>query len=104
MLYIICRRSINVFKDFIMSERETLGSRLGFIMLSVGCAVGLGNVWRFPYITGHYGGGMFVLLYLLFLVLLGFPLLIDNSFFIEINIRKGVHYCVALKKLRYNTS
>lgn len=76
MLYIICRRSINVFKDFIMSERETLGSRLGFIMLSVGCAVGLGNVWRFPYITGHYGGGMFVLLYLLFLVLLGFPLLI----------------------------
>ena len=59
-----------------MSERETLGSRLGFIMLSVGCAVGLGNVWRFPYITGHYGGGMFVLLYLVFLVLLGFPLLI----------------------------
>ena len=59
-----------------MSERETLSSRLGFIMLSVGCAVGLGNVWRFPYITGKYGGGMFVLLYLLFLVLIGFPLLV----------------------------
>lgn len=59
-----------------MSERETLSSRLGFIMLSVGCAVGLGNVWRFPYITGQYGGGMFVLLYLIFLVLLGFPLLV----------------------------
>jgi NSS family neurotransmitter:Na+ symporter len=44
-------------------------------MLSVGCAVGLGNVWRFPYVAGKYGGGMFVLLYLLFLVLLGFPIL-----------------------------
>ena len=61
-----------------MSERETLSSRLGFIMLSVGCAVGLGNVWRFPYITGKYGGGMFVLLYLLFLVLMGFPLLVGE--------------------------
>ena len=59
-----------------MSERERLSSRLGFIMLSVGCAVGLGNVWRFPYIAGKYGGGMFVLLYLVFLVLLGFPLLV----------------------------
>ncbi len=58
-----------------MSNRESLGSRLGFIMLSVGCAVGLGNVWRFPYVAGKYGGGMFVLLYLLFLVLLGFPIL-----------------------------
>ena len=61
-----------------MPERETLSSRLGFIMLSVGCAVGLGNVWRFPYITGKYGGGMFVLLYLIFLVLLGFPLLVGE--------------------------
>jgi NSS family neurotransmitter:Na+ symporter len=62
-----------------MSERETLSSRLGFIMLSVGCAVGLGNVWRFPYITGKYDGGMFVLLYLIFLVLLGFPLLVRTK-------------------------
>ena len=59
-----------------MQERETLSSRLGFLMLSVGCAVGLGNVWRFPYITGKYGGGMFVLLYLFFLALMGFPLLV----------------------------
>ena len=51
---------------------------MGFIMLSVGCAVGLGNVWRFPYVTGKYGGGMFVLLYLFFLVLLGFPLLVGE--------------------------
>ena len=58
-----------------MEERETLSSRMGFLLLSVGCAVGLGNVWRFPYVTGKYGGGMFVLLYLLFLLLLGFPLL-----------------------------
>ena len=60
---------------YFMSSRESLASRLGFIMLSVGCAVGLGNVWRFPYVAGKYGGGMFVLLYLIFLVLLGFPIL-----------------------------
>ena len=46
-----------------MKKRESLGSRLGFIMLSVGCAGGLGNVWRFPYVAGAYGGGIFVLLY-----------------------------------------
>ena len=59
-----------------MKERESLATRLGFIMLSVGCAVGLGNVWRFPYVTGKYGGGMFVLLYLIFLMLFGFPVLV----------------------------
>ena len=58
-----------------MNKRESLGSRLGFILLSVGCAVGLGNVWRFPFVAGKYGGGMFVLLYLIFLALLGFPIL-----------------------------
>lgn len=51
-----------------MKEREQLGSRLGFILISAGCAVGMGNVWRFPYITGQYGGGAFVLLYLISLV------------------------------------
>lgn len=61
--------------DHLVKPRETLASRLGFLMLSVGCAVGLGNVWRFPYICGKYGGGWFVLLYLLFLVILGFPIL-----------------------------
>lgn len=56
-------------------ERERLGSRLGFILLSAGCAIGLGNVWRFPYITGQYGGAIFVLIYLLFLVILGIPVM-----------------------------
>ena len=56
-------------------NREKLGSRLGFILLSAGCAIGIGNVWRFPYLTGNYGGGAFVLLYLIFLVLLGIPVM-----------------------------
>jgi NSS family neurotransmitter:Na+ symporter len=58
------------------TERESLGSRLGFILLSAGCAIGLGNVWRFPYITGKYGGGAFVLIYLIFLVILGAPIMV----------------------------
>jgi NSS family neurotransmitter:Na+ symporter len=56
-------------------ERESLGSRLGFILLSAGCAIGIGNVWRFPWLAGQYGGGWFVLFYLLFLVLLGVPVM-----------------------------
>lgn len=56
-------------------EREKLGSRMGFILLSAGCAIGIGNVWRFPYITGMYGGGMFVLLYLFFLAAMGVPVM-----------------------------
>lgn len=56
-------------------EREKLGSRMGFILLSAGCAIGIGNVWRFPYITGMYGGGMFVLLYLFFLIAMGIPIM-----------------------------
>lgn len=58
------------------SQRETLSSRLGFILLSAGCAIGLGNVWRFPYITGTYGGATFVLIYLLFLVIFGLPIMV----------------------------
>ena len=58
------------------NTRETLGSRLGFIFLSAGCAIGLGNVWRFPYITGRYGGAAFVLFYILFLVILGLPVMV----------------------------
>ena len=54
-------------------KRERLQSRLGFIMLSAGCAIGCGNVWKFPWMTGQYGGGAFVLIYILFLVLLGLP-------------------------------
>lgn len=59
-----------------MNNRERFSSRLGFILISVGCAVGLGNVWRFPYITGQYGGAAFVLVYLIFLVLLGLPIMV----------------------------
>ena len=59
-----------------MEKRESLGSRIGFILLSAGCAIGLGNVWRFPYITGKNGGASFVLIYLLFLVILGLPIMI----------------------------
>ncbi|MBQ4119530.1 MAG: sodium-dependent transporter [Clostridia bacterium] len=57
-------------------EREKLGSRLGFILLSAGCAIGVGNVWKFPWMAGQYGGGAFVLIYLLFLVILGLPVMI----------------------------
>lgn len=59
-----------------MNNRERFSSRLGFILISAGCAVGLGNVWRFPYITGQYGGAAFVLVYLIFLVLLGLPIMV----------------------------
>ena len=59
-----------------METREKFSSRLGFILISAGCAVGLGNVWRFPYITGKYGGAAFVLVYLLFLVILGMPIMV----------------------------
>lgn len=58
-----------------MEQREKLGSRLGFILLSAGCAIGIGNVWKFPYITGQYGGGAFVLIYLFFLIIMGVPLM-----------------------------
>ncbi len=56
--------------------REQFKSRLGFILISAGCAVGLGNVWRFPYIVGEYGGAAFIVLYLLFLVALGVPIMV----------------------------
>ena len=59
-----------------MKEREKFSSRLGFILISAGCAIGIGNVWRFPYITGQYGGAAFVLIYLLFLVILGLPIMV----------------------------
>ena len=59
-----------------MEKREKFSSRLGFILISAGCAIGLGNVWRFPYITGQYGGGAFVLIYLFFLLTLGLPIMV----------------------------
>lgn len=59
-------------------QREKFSSRLGFILISAGCAIGLGNVWKFPYITGQYGGAAFVLIYVLFLILLGIPILVTE--------------------------
>ena len=53
-----------------MKEREQFKSRIGFILLSAGCAIGIGNVWRFPYVVGENGGGIFVLFYLIFLLLI----------------------------------
>ena len=58
-----------------MQSREKLSSRLGFILLSAGCAIGCGNVWKFPWMTGQYGGGGFVLLYIIFLLILGLPVM-----------------------------
>lgn len=58
-----------------MNSREKFSSRLGFLLISAGCAVGLGNVWRFPYITGQYGGAAFVIIYLIFLVIMGLPIM-----------------------------
>lgn len=59
-----------------MAEREQLGSRLGFLLLTAGCAIGLGNIWRFPYIVGNHGGAIFVLIYIGFLLILGFPIMV----------------------------
>ena len=56
-------------------QRERLGSRLGFILLSAGCAIGVGNVWKFPWMVGQYGGGAFVLFYVIFLLILGLPIM-----------------------------
>ena len=58
------------------NKRETFASRIGFILISAGCAIGLGNVWRFPYIVGQYGGAAFVLVYLVFLVVFGLPIMV----------------------------
>ena len=59
-----------------MEKRETFRSRLGFILVSAGCAVGIGNVWKFPDICGKYGGAAFVLIYLVFLAVMGIPILV----------------------------
>jgi len=59
-------------------KREKLGSQLGFLMLSAACAIGLGNIWKFPYMAGQYGGGVFVLVYLVFLVIFGIPVLVTE--------------------------
>lgn len=73
-----------------MQQREKFGSRLGFILVSAGCAVGLGNVWKFPYMAGQYGGAVFILIYLLFLVILGIPFMIC-----EFSVGRGSQQSVA---------
>ena len=62
-------------RGVILMKRENFGSRLGFLLVSAGCAIGIGNVWRFPYVAGQNGGGVFVLFYLLFLLCMGVPVL-----------------------------
>ena len=59
-----------------MQQREQLATRLGFLLVSAGCAVGIGNIWRFGFITGQYGGAAFVVIYLIFLAILGFPVMV----------------------------
>lgn len=71
-------------------SREKLSSRLGFILLSAGCAIGLGNIWRFPYMVGKYGGGAFVLVYLFFLIILGLPIIV-----MEYSVGRGSQKSVA---------
>ena len=56
-------------------KRESFGSRLGFILVSAGCAIGIGNVWKFPYMAGKYGGAAFILIYLIFLLIMGLSLI-----------------------------
>ena len=56
-------------------KRDTFQSRIGFLLVSAGCAIGIGNVWRFPFVAGQNGGGLFVVIYLLFLLLMGLPVL-----------------------------
>lgn len=57
-------------------KREKFGSRLGFILVSAGCAIGIGNVWKFPYMCGEFGGAAFILIYLIFLLIMGIPVMI----------------------------
>ena len=79
-------------------ERETLKSRLGFILLSAGCAIGIGNVWKFPYIAGQGGGGAFVLFYLIFLVILGLPIMTMEFAVVRASRKSPVRAYQALEK------
>ena len=84
-------------------ERERLGSRLGFILLSAGCAIGIGNVWKFPYIAGQYGGGIFVLIYLFFLLILA-PCLINIAFATSVDVRlfPSQNNCALVAQQKYS--
>ncbi|NPD30856.1 sodium-dependent transporter [Eggerthellaceae bacterium zg-1084] len=84
-----------------MEQREKFASRLGFILISAGCAIGLGNVWRFPYITGKYGGGAFVLMYLAFLICFTLPIVA-----MELSVGRGSQksYARAFEVLKSRTT
>ena len=73
-------------------KRENFQSRLGFLLVSAGCAIGIGNVWKFPYVTGENGGGVFVLFYVLFLIILGVPVLTMELAVGRAHPRLGVHH------------
>ena len=73
---VIIDKLMKMEEENLLKERETFGSRLGFILVSAGCAVGLGNVWKFPWACGQYGGGLFLLIYLICLIVLGIPVMI----------------------------
>ena len=79
-------------------ERENFKSRLGFLLVSAGCAIGIGNVWRFPFVVGQNGGGWFVLLYLLFLVIMGLPVLTMELAVGRASRKSAVHGYMALEK------
>ena len=72
-------------------KREKFSSRLGFILVSAGCAIGIGNVWKFPYMCGEYGGAAFILIYLLFLLIMGIPAMVC-----EFSIGRGSKKSVAM--------
>ena len=74
-----------------MEKRDNFKSRLGFLLVSAGCAIGIGNVWKFPYVTGEYGGAIFVLFYLAFLVLMGIPVMT-----MELAVGRGSHRSAVL--------
>lgn len=83
-------------------ERESFKSRLGFILVSAGCAIGIGNVWRFPYVVGQNGGGIFVLLYLVFLIIMGLPVLTMELAVGRASRKSAVLSYKALENLRQN--
>lgn len=82
--------SKSLYKHDDSESREGFSTRLGFLLIAAGCAIGLGNIWRFPFIVGQYGGAAFVLLIILFLVVLGLPLLI-----MEFAVGRASHRSVA---------
>ena len=81
-----------------MEQREKLGSRLEFILLSAGCVIGIGNVWKFPSITGQYGGGAFVVLYLFFLIAMGVPMVTVEFAIGRASRRSPLMACQVLEK------